>query len=124
MSPDVEPKIAKLDVVDRGFIVQLVNLLDTEDPCERETLKAVVHKIYARFAVHRMLIRNRMVSIFERVGFNNIRFNGTAELLEIIGSVFAGLTVPVKDEYLLLFRYAILPLHHAMSLPTFNKQLS
>ncbi|KAA6402457.1 MAG: putative serine/threonine-protein phosphatase 2A 56 kDa regulatory subunit alpha [Streblomastix strix] len=123
MSPDVELKIIKLDAVDKGFIVQLVNLLDTEDPRERETLKAVMHKMYVRFAAYRMLIHNSKDSIFDRVGFNKIRFNGTAELLKIMGSVFAGLTFQIKVDLLRLFRYALLLLHHAIPLPKFNIQL-
>ncbi|KAA6391204.1 MAG: hypothetical protein EZS28_013270 [Streblomastix strix] len=46
MYPNVQLKFAKLNTVYSRYVVQILNLLDTEDQPERETLKAAMRKIY------------------------------------------------------------------------------
>ena len=39
------------------------------------------------------------------------KFNGTAELLEILTAFVSGYAVPLRDENVILFKNVIIPLH-------------
>lgn len=45
------------------------------------------------------------------------------ELLEILGSITSGLSVPLRQEHLDFFRKVLIPLHKVKELSTFNQQL-
>jgi len=46
--------------------MQLLELFDTEDPHERESLKTVLHRIYGKFLSLRAFIRKQINNIFLR----------------------------------------------------------
>jgi serine/threonine-protein phosphatase 2A regulatory subunit B' len=46
--------------------------------------------------------------------------NGLTELLEILGSITNGLSVPLKSEHQDFFKKVLIPLHKIKTLQTFN----
>ena len=43
--------------ISQSFIVQFLDLFDSEDPRERDYLKTILHRIYGKFMVLREYIR-------------------------------------------------------------------
>ena len=101
VSNDTDAKTAKRHI-DHRFIVQLLELFDSEDPRERDYLKTILHRIYGKFMVHRPYIRKAINHVFYRFVFETERHNGVAELLEILGSIINGFALPLKEEHKVL----------------------
>uniref|UniRef100_A0A668ABF2 Serine/threonine protein phosphatase 2A regulatory subunit n=1 Tax=Myripristis murdjan TaxID=586833 RepID=A0A668ABF2_9TELE len=83
-SPDFQPNIAK-KYIDQKFVMQLLELFDSEDPRERDFLKTTLHRIYGKFLGLRAYIRKQINNIFYRFIYETEHHNGIAELLEILG---------------------------------------
>lgn len=64
-SPDFQPSIAKR-YIDQQFLLQLLDLFDSEDPRERDFLKTVLHRIYGKFLALRTFIRKQINNVFYR----------------------------------------------------------
>ncbi|KAL6544278.1 hypothetical protein OROGR_010775 [Orobanche gracilis] len=94
------------------------------DPRERDCLKAIVHRIYGKFMVHRPFIRKSISNVFYGFVFETGTHNGIAELLEIFGSVITGFALPLKEEHKLFFWRLLMPLHKPKSLGIYFQQLS
>lgn len=62
-SAEFQPNIAK-KYIDTKFVVQLLELFDSEDPRERDFLKTVLHRIYGKFLGLRAFIRKQISHIF------------------------------------------------------------
>ncbi|GKE17134.1 serine/threonine protein phosphatase 2A 57 kDa regulatory subunit B' iota isoform [Tanacetum coccineum] len=122
-SGSVEPKVAK-KYINHSFILRMLDLFESQDPRERDCLKAIMHRIYGKFMVHRPFIRNTMSNIFYRFVFENERHNGIAQLLEIFGSVITGFALPLKEEHKIFLWRALIPLHKPKSLGVYFQQLS
>nr|GEY14044.1 serine/threonine protein phosphatase 2A 57 kDa regulatory subunit B' iota isoform [Tanacetum cinerariifolium] len=122
-SASVEPKVAK-KYINHSFILRMLDLFESQDPRERDCLKAIMHRIYGKFMVHRPFIRNTMSNIFYRFVFENERHNGIAQLLEIFGSVITGFALPLKEEHKIFLWRALIPLHKPKSLGVYFQQLS
>ncbi|KAK6119465.1 hypothetical protein DH2020_046793 [Rehmannia glutinosa] len=101
----------------------LLELLDF-DPRERDCLKAILHRIYGKFMVHRPFIRKSLSNVFYRFVFETEKHNGIAELLEIFGSVITGFALPLKEEHKIFLSRALIPLHKPKSLGVYFQQLS
>ena len=56
-----KPTIAKR-YIDQKFVVQLLELFDSEDPRERDLLKTTLHRIYGKFLNLRAYIRKQVNS--------------------------------------------------------------
>ncbi|XP_042032749.1 serine/threonine protein phosphatase 2A 57 kDa regulatory subunit B' kappa isoform-like [Salvia splendens] len=122
-SPSLETKVAK-KYINYTFILRIIDLFDSEDPRERDCLKAILHRIYGKFMVHRPFIRKCMSSVFYRFVFETEKHNGIAELLEIFGSVITGFALPLKEEHKIFLSRALIPLHKPKSLGIYFQQLS
>ncbi|CAM4852570.1 unnamed protein product [Rotaria socialis] len=122
-SIDFQPSIAK-KYIDQKFVLQLLELFDSEDPRERDFLKTILHRIYGKFLGLRAFIRKQINNIFLRYIYENERFNGIAELLEILGSIINGFAVPLKEEHKVFLGRVLIPLHKAHSLSMFHPQLT
>ncbi|KAL9225569.1 hypothetical protein vseg_001475 [Gypsophila vaccaria] len=122
-SPETDTKIAKR-YIDHGFILRLLDLFDSEDPREREYLKTILHRIYGKFMVHRPFIRKSINNIFFRFVFETEKFNGVAELLEVLGSIINGFALPLKEEHKHFLVRVLIPLHKPKCLTMFHQQLS
>nr|CAH7733941.1 unnamed protein product [Callosobruchus chinensis] len=97
-SSDFQPTIGKR-VIDQKFVLQLLELFDSEDPRERDFLKTVLHRIYGKFLGLRAFIRKQINNIFLRFVYETEHFNGVGELLEILGSIINGFALPLKAEH-------------------------
>ncbi|XP_047509880.1 serine/threonine-protein phosphatase 2A 56 kDa regulatory subunit gamma isoform-like isoform X1 [Pieris napi] len=122
-SPDFQPNIAK-KYIDQKFVLQLLELFDTEDPRERDFLKTTLHRIYGKFLVLRAYIRKQINNVFYRFIYETEHHNGIAELLEILGSIINGFALPLKEEHKQFLLRVLLPLHKAKSLSVYHPQLA
>uniref|UniRef100_A0A3B3ZDX8 Serine/threonine protein phosphatase 2A regulatory subunit n=1 Tax=Periophthalmus magnuspinnatus TaxID=409849 RepID=A0A3B3ZDX8_9GOBI len=127
-SPDFQPNIAK-KYIDQKFVMQLLELFDSEDPRERDFLKTTLHRIYGKFLGLRAYIRKQINNIFYRCGvmafiYETEHHNGIAELLEILGSIINGFALPLKEEHKIFLLKVLLPLHKVKSLSVYHPQLA
>uniref|UniRef100_A0A667ZUE9 Protein phosphatase 2 regulatory subunit B'beta n=1 Tax=Myripristis murdjan TaxID=586833 RepID=A0A667ZUE9_9TELE len=122
-SPDFQPSMAKR-YVDQKFVLQLLELFDSEDPREREYLKTILHRVYGKLLGLRAYIRKQINNIFLRFIYETEHFNGVAELLEILGSIINGFALPLKSEHKQFLVRVLIPLHTAKSLSIFHAQLA
>ncbi|KAG9333941.1 hypothetical protein JZ751_009331, partial [Albula glossodonta] len=146
-SPDFQPSMAKR-YLDQKFVLQLLELFDSEDPREREYLKTILHRVYGKLLGLRAYIRKQINNIFLRYVppssagthlhlpqawsiilflrfiYETEHFNGVAELLEILGSIINGFALPLKSEHKQFLVRVLIPLHTARSLSIFHAQLA
>uniref|UniRef100_A0A6N2MTL4 Serine/threonine protein phosphatase 2A regulatory subunit n=1 Tax=Salix viminalis TaxID=40686 RepID=A0A6N2MTL4_SALVM len=122
-SSETDAKLAKR-YIDQSFILKLLDLFDSEDPREREYLKTILHRIYGKFMVHRPFIRKAINSIFYQFIFETEKYNGIAELLEILGSIINGFALPLKEEHKMFLVRAMIPLHKPRCLAMYHQPLS
>uniref|UniRef100_A0A8C5AXL0 Serine/threonine protein phosphatase 2A regulatory subunit n=1 Tax=Gadus morhua TaxID=8049 RepID=A0A8C5AXL0_GADMO len=122
-NPDFQPSIAKR-YIDQKFVLQLLELFDSEDPRERDFLKTILHRIYGKFLGLRAFIRKQINNIFLRFIYETDHFNGVAELLEILGSIINGFALPLKAEHKQFLMKVLIPMHTAKGLALFHAQLA
>lgn len=101
-----------------------MDLFDSEDPRERDFLKTTLHRIYGKFLNLRSFIRRSINNVFFQFVYETERFNGIAELLEILGSIINGFALPLKEEHKLFLTRVLLPLHKVKSLSMYHPQLA
>ncbi|KAK7280516.1 hypothetical protein RJT34_25580 [Clitoria ternatea] len=123
ISPDTDLKNSKR-FVDHVFVLRLLDLFDSEDQRERDYLKNILHRIYGKFMVHRPFIRKAINNVFYRFIFETQRYNGIAELLEILGSIINGFALPMKEEHKLFLIRTLVPLHKPKCIISYHQQLS
>ncbi|XP_030071400.1 serine/threonine-protein phosphatase 2A 56 kDa regulatory subunit gamma isoform isoform X2 [Microcaecilia unicolor] len=121
-SPDFQPNVAK-KYIDQKFVLQLLELFDSEDPRERDFLKTTLHRIYGKFLGLRAYIRKQINNIFYRFIYETEHHNGIAELLEILGSIINGFALPLKEEHKIFLLKVLLPLHKVKSLSVYHPQV-
>ncbi|KAM5478361.1 serine/threonine-protein phosphatase 2A 56 kDa regulatory subunit delta isoform [Microsporum canis] len=122
-SQDFSTNIAKA-YIDHQFVLQLLELFDSEDPRERDFLKTTLHRIYGKFLNLRSYIRRSINNVFFQFIYETERFNGIAELLEILGSIINGFALPLKEEHKLFLTRVLLPMHKVKSLSMYHPQLA
>lgn len=108
----------------RGFVLNLLELFDSEDPRERDYLKTILHRIYGNFMSLRPFIRRTINNVFFRFIYETDRHNGIAELLEILGSIINGFALPIKEQHKQFLARVLLPLHKVTYVSVFHPQLS
>jgi len=123
VSGDTDAKVAR-KYLDQKFVLKLLDLFDSEDPRERDYLKTILHRIYGKFMMHRPFIRKAINNIFYRFIFEFERYNGIAELLEILGSIINGFQLPLKDEHKTFLAKALIPLHKPKCVAMYHQPLS
>ncbi|KAM3163328.1 Serine/threonine-protein phosphatase 2A 56 kDa regulatory subunit [Lachancea thermotolerans] len=122
-SPDFNHQIAK-QYIDQDFILRLLELFDSEDIRERDCLKTTLHRIYGKFLSLRSFIRRSINNIFLQFVYETERFNGIAELLEILGSIINGFALPLKEEHKVFLVRVLMPLHKVRCLSLYHPQLA
>lgn len=122
-SPDFNHTLAK-QYIDHDFVLRLLELFDSEDPRERDCLKTTLHRIYGKFLSLRSFIRRSINNVFLTFVYETERFNGIAELLEILGSIINGFALPLKEEHKVFLVKVLLPLHKVKSLSLYHPQLA
>ena len=122
VSSEVNGKVAK-KYVDQDFIRSWIELLDAEDPRERDYSKTILHRMYGKFMSYRPIIRKTMSQVFYRFIYETGRHNGIGELLEILGSIVNGFAVPLKKEHVTFLEKALIPLHKPKGVAMYFPQL-
>ncbi|CCM02361.1 uncharacterized protein FIBRA_04456 [Fibroporia radiculosa] len=122
-SPDFNTNLAK-KYVDQNFVLNLLELFDSEDPRERDFLKTTLHRIYGKFLNLRAPIRRSINNVFFHFIYESERHNGIAELLEILGSIINGFALPLKEEHKTFLMRVLIPLHKVKSLSMYHPQLA
>ncbi len=122
-SPDFATNVAK-KFIDQHFVLQLLELFDSEDPRERDFLKTTLHRIYGKFLNLRAFIRRSINNVFFQFIYETERHNGIAELLEILGSIINGFALPLKEEHKTFLTRVLIPLHKVKSLALYHPQLA
>lgn len=105
------------------FIQEFLLLFDSEEPKEREYLKNILHRLYAKLVPRRKMIRIAINETFQSLIYENYIFNGTAELLDILASIISGFAVPLREEHILFFKNIIIPLHKVQTSILFQIEL-
>ena len=122
-SPDFNPNVAR-KYLDQQFVLQILELFDSEDPRERDYLKTVLHRIYGKFLNLRSFIRRAINNMFYHFMYVTERHNGIAELLEILGSIINGFALPLKDEHKQFLSRILIPLHKVRCVSAYHPQLA
>ncbi|CAH8428606.1 unnamed protein product [Schistosoma turkestanicum] len=122
-SPNFQPNIAKR-YFDTKFVLQLLELFDSEDPRERDLVKTILHRVYGKFLGLRAFIRKQFGNIFYKFIYETEVHNGIAELLEILGSIINGFALPLKEEHKMFLMRVLLPLHKVKSVSIYHAQLA
>ncbi|KAF9227562.1 protein phosphatase 2A regulatory B subunit [Gyrodon lividus] len=122
-SPEFNTNLAKR-YIDQPFVLNLLELFDSEDPRERDFLKTTLHRIYGKFLNLRAFIRRSINNVFYHFIYESERHNGIAELLEILGSIINGFAVPLKEEHKTFLTRVLTPLHKVKSLALYHPQLA
>eukprot|EP00697_Spironema_sp_BW2_P009083 gnl/Spiro4/23862_TR11810_c0_g1_i1.p1 gnl/Spiro4/23862_TR11810_c0_g1~~gnl/Spiro4/23862_TR11810_c0_g1_i1.p1 ORF type:complete len:502 (+),score=91.43 gnl/Spiro4/23862_TR11810_c0_g1_i1:59-1564(+) len=123
VTSEIEPRMAK-KFIDLTFVSRLLDMFDAEDPRERDLLKTILHRIYAKFMALRGFIRKSINNILFTFIYETERHNGISELLEIFGSIINGFVRPLKEEHKVFLQHVLIPLHKVKSLAQFHQQLS
>lgn len=123
VSSELEVKVLK-KYINHSFILRLLELFDSEDPRERDYLKTILHRIYAKFMALRAFIRKSINNVFYSFVYDTEKHNGVAELLEILGSVINGFALPLKSEHKTFLKKVLTPMHKVRPLASFHQQLS
>ena len=97
--------------INTKFVQSLVELFDSEDEQERDILKQVLHKLYAKVVARRKMIRSVVNANFFRLIHETDCQNGAGELLDIYASIISGYAVPLRAEHVTFFKDIIIPLH-------------
>lgn len=87
-------------------------------------MKTTLHRIYGKFLNLRSYIRRSINNVFFQFIYETERFNGIAELLEILGSIINGFALPLKEEHKLFLTRVLIPLHKVKSLSMYHPQLA
>ncbi|GAA0154908.1 protein phosphatase [Lithospermum erythrorhizon] len=119
----LEAKVAK-KYINHSFILGLLDLFESEDTRERDILKAILHRIYGKFMVHRPFIRRGISHVFYQFVYETEKHNGIADLLEMFGSVITGFALPLKEEHKMFLWRTLMPLHKPKSLGVYFQQLT
>eukprot|EP01124_Arcella_intermedia_P005662 TRINITY_DN1334_c0_g1_i1.p1 TRINITY_DN1334_c0_g1~~TRINITY_DN1334_c0_g1_i1.p1 ORF type:complete len:670 (+),score=115.91 TRINITY_DN1334_c0_g1_i1:212-2011(+) len=122
-SSEFDCNIAK-QFLTRSFLIQMLDLFDSEDPRERDYLKTTLHRIYGKFLSLRSFLRRQIKYIFLSFVYESDCHNGIPELLEILGSIINGFTLPLKPEHKEFLEKALIPLHKPKSMSIYHPQLS
>lgn len=108
-----------------NFVLNLIQLFQSEDHRERDYLKTILHRIYGRFMPLRLQIRTSIADECYRYIYSYSReVYGIAEFLDIFSSIINGFSVPVKDEHKAFLRNVLIPLHKCDKYDTYFQQLA
>ena len=109
--------------IDPDFIQEFLLLFDSEEMTEREYLKNILHRLYAKLVPRRKLIRKAITDTFNSLIHQRVKFNGTPELLDIFASIISGFAVPLRSEHVVFFSEVIIPLHKVQTCQRFHNEL-
>jgi len=97
--------------VTSNFISEFLQLFDSDIIEERDFLKNILHKLYAKLVPRRKMIRKAITDCFHLLIHEIHKFNGASELLDIMASIISGFAIPLREEHVIFFKNIIIPLH-------------
>lgn len=106
-----------------SFIQDFLQLFDSEEPRERDYLKNILHRLYAKLVPRRKMIRKAINDCFLTMIHETQKFNGASELLDILASIISGFAVPLREEHVIFFKVVMIPLHKVQTSHIFHEQL-
>ncbi|OMJ76117.1 hypothetical protein SteCoe_24559 [Stentor coeruleus] len=106
-----------------AFVQEFLQLFDSEEPRERDYLKNILHRLYAKLVPRRKMIRKAINDCFLTMIHETQRFNGASELLDILASIISGFAVPLREEHVIFFKNVLIPLHKVQTSHLFHEQL-
>ena len=91
MTHEIDPADIR-EALSESFILNLLELFNSEDPRERDYLKTLLHRIYGRFMPLREFIRESVMNFFIKISQEYEENNGIylSELLEILSAIING----------------------------------
>eukprot|EP00002_Diphylleia_rotans_P032889 TRINITY_DN6943_c0_g1_i7.p1 TRINITY_DN6943_c0_g1~~TRINITY_DN6943_c0_g1_i7.p1 ORF type:complete len:478 (+),score=81.50 TRINITY_DN6943_c0_g1_i7:146-1579(+) len=104
-----DPEVSKKSY-DGPFASQFVDLFQSQDPRERDFVKKILYKLYAKFFSTRQAIRKAIGNSILEFVFENRPNPGMIEMLEILASIINGLSVPLKEEHVVFYERVLLSL--------------
>eukprot|EP00036_Acanthoecidae_sp_10tr_P009738 CAMPEP_0182918936 /NCGR_PEP_ID=MMETSP0105_2-20130417/2379_1 /TAXON_ID=81532 ORGANISM="Acanthoeca-like sp., Strain 10tr" /NCGR_SAMPLE_ID=MMETSP0105_2 /ASSEMBLY_ACC=CAM_ASM_000205 /LENGTH=559 /DNA_ID=CAMNT_0025056061 /DNA_START=227 /DNA_END=1906 /DNA_ORIENTATION=- len=112
--------------ISRAFIRQKLQLFCSYDKRERDALKNVLHRVYAKMISYRSYIRSLLTNMYLRHIYDRADggVQGVGEMLEISGSIISGFALPIKAEHITFLRKVLMPLHGTAELETYHAQLA
>ena len=122
VTPDTDSRKLKRWVTPH-FLKGLLSMFVSEDFREREYLKVCVHRFYGKMMVIRSLVRKCIRNRFYLFIYEGDTHHGIAEMLEIIGSIINGFSVPLKQTHVSFLMRSLMPLHTSKWLKTYHVQL-
>eukprot|EP01083_Nonionella_stella_P069703 186003_1 len=123
VSTDTDTKMLKR-YINPPFVLNILELFDSEDARERDYLKTILHRIYGKFMSLRSFIRKAINNVFFRFIYESEGHNGIGELLEILGSIINGFALPLKHEHKNFLRNVLVPLHKVKKIDSFHQNLA
>ena len=90
---------------------EFLQLFDSDIVEERDFLKNILHKLYAKLVPRRKMIRKAITDCFHLLIHEIHKFNGASELLDIMASIISGFAIPLREEHVIFFKNIIIPLH-------------
>ena len=122
---NLEPNKMYNNYVTPEFIMSLIDLFRSPDPRERDYLKTIIHRIYGKCMVSRILIRQAITRslIFDSYQENtdDVQVSyGNAEFLEILSSIIDGWSDQLKIEHKQIFEQCLLPMHRSPFIGNFR----
>jgi serine/threonine-protein phosphatase 2A regulatory subunit B' len=106
-----------------NFIQEFLQLFDSEENEERDFLKNILHRLYAKLVPRRKMIRKAITDNFHILIHEIHKFNGASELLDILASIISGFAVPLREEHVVFFKNIIIPLHKVQTSHTYFDNL-
>lgn len=101
------------------FIQEFIALFDSEEEKEREILRTILYRLYAKVVPRRKKIREALFELLFSLVHEKPRFNGTAELFETMNAIVSGYALPLRDEHVLFFKVVVVPLYQVETCQSF-----
>lgn len=123
VSNDINPLRLQL-YFNEQFLCRLLENFDSEDRREKDYLKTITHRMYARLVNMRPTIRKVIGNTLLRFQNDDTQFfSGVPELLEVLGTIVAGFSQPVAQEHIDFLKQILIPLHKSKYYGYFYRQL-
>lgn len=122
MNESLDHKLLKV-VVSARFMTEYMTLFDAAYDREREYVKNILHRLYAKIVPRRKMIRKMVTDTFSSLIHERVKLNGCAELLDIMAAIISGFAVPLREEHIKFHNSVIVALHKVQSSTQFHQEL-
>ena len=107
-----------------NFLYQFIELLNSEEPKEREYIDKILQSLYFKMIPKRKLIKTAIDNFLLMIICENQEFKGTNELLDAYANIINTYSIPLRHEHIKLFTNIIIPLYKIEGSDKFYEQLS